>query len=165
MSHEGGVLASFPLAGVPHNPKLTIVGVGTSATGTAGGWVLPAEMTALKIPLDEQMLYRFASAGSAAAVNAGIAAVRRTLPAGSVAGTESWLTVKAVQAEAAGPWVPFLAAFGVIGLVMSVLIAVNLASGDPIEVFGYQNLSNNVTFYLAILKYAGQDPHLLKYFG
>lgn len=117
------------LTGVPHNPKLTIVGVGTSATGTAGGWVLPAEMNTLRIPLDEQMLYQFTSAGSAAAVNAGIAAVRRALPAGSVAGAESWLTVKAVQAEVAGPWVPFLAAFGVIGLVMSVLVAVNLASG------------------------------------
>ena len=115
------------LAGVPHNPKLTIVGVGTSATGTAGGWVLPAEMNALRIPLDEQILYRFASAGSAAAVNAGIAAVRRALPAGSVAGTQSWLTVKALQAETAGPWVPFLAAFGVIGLVMSVLIAIRSA--------------------------------------
>ena len=117
------------LTGVPGNPKLTIVGVGTSVTGTAGGWVLPAEMTALRIPLAEQMLYRFASAGSAAAVNAGIAAVRRVLPAGSVAGTESWLTVRAVQAEAAGPWVPFLVAFGVIGMVMSVLIVVNLVSG------------------------------------
>lgn len=117
------------LTGVPHNPKLIVVGVGTSATSTAGGWVLPAEMTALKIPLDGQMLYRFASAGSAAAVNAGIAAVRRALPAGSVAGTESWLTAKALQAEAAGPWVPFLAAFSVIGVVMSVLIVVNLASG------------------------------------
>jgi putative ABC transport system permease protein len=103
--------------------------VGTSATGTAGGWVLPAEMAALRIPLTEQMLYRFASAGSAAAVNAGIAAVRRALPAGSVAGTESWITVKAIQAEVAGPWVPFLAAFGVIGLVMSVLTVVNLVSG------------------------------------
>ena len=103
--------------------------MGTSATGTAGGWVLPAEMNTLRIPLDEQMLYQFASAGSAAAVNAGIAAVRRALPAGSVAGAGSWQTVKAIQAEVAGPWVPFLAAFGVIGLVMSVLIAVNLASG------------------------------------
>ena len=117
------------LTGVPHDPKLTIVGVGTSATGTASGWVLPAEMTALRIPLAEQMLYRFASAGSAAAVNAGIAAVRDALPAGSVVGTESWLTVKAVQAEVTGPWAPFLAAFGVIGLVMSVLIVVNLVSG------------------------------------
>jgi putative ABC transport system permease protein len=117
------------LTGVPHNPRLTIVGVGTSATGTADAWVLPAEMTALRIPLAEQMLYRFASASSAAAVNADTAAVRRALPAGSVAGTESWLTVKAIQAEVAGPWVPFLVAFGVIGLVMSVLIVVNLVSG------------------------------------
>jgi hypothetical protein len=39
----------------------------------------------------------------------------------------------------------------------------NLASGDPIEVFGYQNPTNNPTFYLLILKYAGPDPKNLKY--
>ncbi|HXB05465.1 MAG TPA: T9SS type A sorting domain-containing protein, partial [Puia sp.] len=39
----------------------------------------------------------------------------------------------------------------------------NLASGDPIEVFGYQNNTNNPTFYLLILKFAGPDPQNLKY--
>jgi len=39
----------------------------------------------------------------------------------------------------------------------------NLASGDPIEVFGYFNDTKNVTFYLLIVKYAGPDPHNLKY--
>ncbi|GGA95416.1 S8 family serine peptidase [Puia dinghuensis] len=39
----------------------------------------------------------------------------------------------------------------------------NLASGDPIEVFGYQNLTKNVTFYLVIVKFAGIDPQNLKY--
>jgi putative ABC transport system permease protein len=29
------------LTGVPGSPELTVVGVGTSVTGTAGGWVLP----------------------------------------------------------------------------------------------------------------------------
>lgn len=117
------------VTGVPGSPKLTVVGVGTSATGTAGGWVLPAEMTALRVPLMEQMLYRFASASSGAAVSADIASVRRTLPAGSVAGAESWLTAESQEARAAGPWVPFLLMFGLIGLVMSVLIVVNVVSG------------------------------------
>ena len=63
------------------------------------------------------MLYRFASAGSGAAVNAGVAAVRRALPAGSVAGAQSWLAVKAQENESIVPWVPFLVTFGVIGLV------------------------------------------------
>jgi putative ABC transport system permease protein len=120
------------LTGVPGSPRLTVVGVGTSATGTAGGWVLPAEMTALRVPMTEQMLYRFASAGSGAAVSAGIAAVRHALPTGSVIGAESWLTVKRQDAQIAGPWVPFLVTFGLIGLVMSVLIVVNVVSGAVI---------------------------------
>jgi hypothetical protein len=118
------------LTGVPGRPRLTVAGVGTSATGTATGWVLPAEMAALRIPLTEQMLYRFArpgsGAGSGAAVSAGLAAVRRALPAGSVAGAGSWLTAKAQDAGLAGPAVPFLVIFGLIGLVMSVLIVVPL---------------------------------------
>jgi len=39
----------------------------------------------------------------------------------------------------------------------------NLASGDPIEVFGYFNNSSNVTFYLVVTKFAGPDPTHLKY--
>src|SRR5258708_3695120 len=39
----------------------------------------------------------------------------------------------------------------------------NLASGDPIEVFGYFNNTNNHTFFLVILKFAGPDPTRLKY--
>jgi putative ABC transport system permease protein len=117
------------LTGVPGNPKLTVVGVGVSVTSTADGWVLPAQMTALRSPPTEQMLYRFASAGSGAAVNAGVAAVSRALPAGSVLGAESWLAVKAQENENIVPWVPFLVTFGVIGLVMSLLIEVNVVSG------------------------------------
>ena len=117
------------LTGVPGTPKLTVVGVGVSVTNTADGWVLPAQMTALGPPPTEQMLYRFASAGSGAAVNADVAAVRRALPTGSVLGAESWLAVKAQENENIVPWVPFLVTFGVIGLVMSVLIEVNVVSG------------------------------------
>ncbi len=117
------------LTGVPGSPALTIVGVGTSATGTASGWVLPAQMTALGVPLTEQMLYRFTSAGSDAAVNAGIVAVRHALPAGTVVGAESWLTAKAEETQNIAPWVPFLVTFGLLGLVMSVLIVVNVVSG------------------------------------
>jgi len=39
----------------------------------------------------------------------------------------------------------------------------NIASGDPIEVFGYLNNTPNVTFYLVIVKFAGPDPGRLKY--
>ena len=39
----------------------------------------------------------------------------------------------------------------------------NIRSGDPIEVFGYNNNTSNFTFFLVILKYAGPDPSRLKY--
>lgn len=124
-----GIGQVITLTGERGGPKLTIVGVATSVTGTADGWVIPAQVTALGSPLTEQMLYRFARAGSGAAVNAGVAAVRRALPAGAVLGSASWLTVKAQEAQNIAPWVPFLVTFGVIALVMSVLIVVNVVSG------------------------------------
>jgi putative ABC transport system permease protein len=117
------------LTGVPGSPKLTVVGVGTSVTNTADGWVLPAQITALGPPQAEQMLYRFASAGSGAAVSTGVAAVRRALPAGTVLGAESWLTVRAQEAQNIAPTVPFLLTFGVIGLAVSVLIVINVVGG------------------------------------
>ena len=116
-------------SGLPGSPQLTVVGVANSVTDTADGWVLPAQMTALRVPLTEQMLYRFASAGSSAAVNAGVTALRIALPAGAVLGAESWLTVQQQEAGNAAPWVPFLVTFGLIGLVLSVLIVVNVVSG------------------------------------
>ena len=39
----------------------------------------------------------------------------------------------------------------------------NIASGDPIEAFGFQNTTTDVTFYIAILKFTGPDPQLIKY--
>jgi len=39
----------------------------------------------------------------------------------------------------------------------------NIASGDPVELFGYFNATTNPTFYLLILKYAGPDASRLKY--
>ena len=39
----------------------------------------------------------------------------------------------------------------------------NIASGDPIELFGYDNHTPNYTFFLVIVKYAGIDPTHLKY--
>jgi putative ABC transport system permease protein len=109
--------------------QLTVVGIATSITGSAQAWVTPAEITALHGPGVAQMLYRFASAGTSAAVQADIAAVRAGLPSGALLGTQSYLTVKQQAAAQTAPFVPFIVAFGVIALVMSVLIVVNVVSG------------------------------------
>src|SRR6266702_8304523 len=82
-----GVGSQVTVTGVPGSPKLTVVGVATSVTGTAQGWVTPAEIAALHAagtPEVSQMLYRFSSAGTTAKVNADIAAVRAALPRGRV---------------------------------------------------------------------------------
>lgn len=39
----------------------------------------------------------------------------------------------------------------------------NILSGDPMEIFGYFNNTNNPTFYLLIVKFAGPDVTRLKY--
>jgi len=120
------------VTGVPGSPHLTVVGTATSITHTAQAWVAPAEIAALRAPGTPdlaQMLYRFASAGTTAQVNADSAALRAALPHGSLIGTQSWLTVKAQATGSIAPWVPFIVAFGLIGLVMSVLIVANVVSG------------------------------------
>jgi subtilisin family serine protease len=39
----------------------------------------------------------------------------------------------------------------------------NILSGDPIELMGYFNDTQDVTFFLVIVKYAGPDPEHIKY--
>jgi putative ABC transport system permease protein len=112
--------------------RLTVVGVANSITNTAQGWVTPAEIAALEskgAPAADQMLYRFASAGSTAQVGRDISEVRGALPRGDLAGAQSYLTAKLQAASGIAPWVPFIVAFGLIGLVMSVLIVANVVSG------------------------------------
>jgi putative ABC transport system permease protein len=124
--------ARVTVTSAPGKPKLTVVGLAASVTGSAGGWVAPAEVSRLLppgTPASAQMLYRFASAGSAAAIRADVAAVTAALPAGAVIATQSYLTVRIQQTSGIAPWVPFVVAFGVIGLVMSVLIVTNVVSG------------------------------------
>ena len=129
---QAGVGSKITVTGAPGSPKLTVVGIATSATGTAQGWVTPGEIAALHAagtPETSQMLYRFSSAATTAAVNTDIAAVTAALPHGSVLGTQSWLDAQAQATASIAPWVPFIVAFGLIGLVMSVLIVINVVSG------------------------------------
>ncbi len=129
------------VTGVPGKPVLTVVGVANSVTGSAGGWVVPAEIADLRAPgapASAQMLYRFRSAGNAAAVRADSAAIIAVLPADAVIATRSYLAVKAQTASGIAPIVPFLAAFSIIGLVMSVLSVANVVSGAVVA--GYQRI-------------------------
>ena len=143
--------SKIAVTGKPGSPQLTIVGFANSVTSTAAGWVTPAEIARLAAagsPASAQMLYRFASAGSTAAVRSDVAAVGKALPRNAIAGVQSYLTVKTQETGDIAPFVPFLVAFGIIGLVMSVLIVANVVSGAVVA--GYRRIG--------ILKSIGFTP-------
>jgi putative ABC transport system permease protein len=143
--------AKITVLSAPGHPVLTVVGEATSVTNSADGWVTPGEITRLHTPGtpgSEQMLYRFRDAGTAAAVRADATAVSTALPSGAVTAVQSYLTVREQETSQIGPFVPFLVAFGVIGLVMSVLIVANVVSGAVVS--GYRRIG--------ILKSIGFTP-------
>ena len=146
-----GIGDTVTVTSAPGKPRLTVVGLATSVSRSADGWVLPVEISALSspgTPASAEMLYRFRSAGTAAAVSAGTAAVTRALPAGTVTGTQSYLNVRAAQHDDVAVYAPFVIAFAIIGLVMSVLIVTNVVSGAVIA--GY--------YRIGILKSIGFTP-------
>ena len=133
--------SKITLSGLPGQPALTVVGLASSVTGTAGGWVTPGEIARLRThgaPDSAQMLYRFRSSATAAAIRADEKAVSAALPAGTVAATQAYLSVEAQEKSGIAPFVPFLVAFGIIGLVMSVLIVANVVSGTVVS--GYRRI-------------------------
>ncbi|MEV6480809.1 ABC transporter permease [Streptomyces sp. NPDC051576] len=130
--------ALFPVIGqrltfpaLPGDRALKVVGVARSVTHTADLWVVPSQMDALTAPGGSggyQMLYRFAAADTAAQITDGRKSVTASLPAGAVTGEQSWLTVKKTAERDTALFVPFLLAFGLLGLVMSVLIVGNVVA-------------------------------------
>ena len=146
-----GIGDTVTVTSAPGKPRLTVVGLATSASRSADGWVVPAQVPALRAPgtpATAEMLYRFRSAGTAAAVSGGTAAVTGALPAGVVTGTQSYLSVRAAQRNQVAVYSPFVVAFAIIGLVMSVLIVANVVSGAAIA--GYHRIG--------ILKSIGFTP-------
>jgi putative ABC transport system permease protein len=132
---------TITVTSAPGHPVLTVVGVAKSITGTADGWVQPAEITALRAPhtpAAAQMLYRFHSADTQAQINADVAALTGALPAGALTGTASWLTVKLQESGNIPIIAPFVVAFAVIGLVMSVVIVGNVVNGAVLA--GYRRI-------------------------
>jgi putative ABC transport system permease protein len=149
------------VGGVPGTPRLTLVGIANSVNQSADGWVVPSEIAALRAPgeaANVQMLYRFASAGSPPAIRTDVAALSRALPAGSVVATQSYLAVKLQEASGIAPIVPFVVAFGIIGLVLSVLIVVNVVSGAVVAGYRRIGIMKSIGFTpgQVVAAYAGQ---------
>jgi putative ABC transport system permease protein len=133
-----GLVGSRITVDVAGKPSLEVVGIADSVTGTANAWVWPEQTDVLHADgaaASRQMLYRFASAGSDAAVRASLDEATATLPDGALTGASSYVAVKLVAEDALAPMVPFVVAFAVLGLVMSVLIVVNVVAGAVVAGF------------------------------
>ncbi len=139
------------LPGLPGSPTLTVVGLARSVTGTADAWVTPAQASALTTKDDSagyQMLYRLRDSGTETQVAEGRAAIEAAAPQGALTGTRSHLAVRQEQLANALAFVPFVAAFGVLGLAMSVLIIGIIVSGTV----------GSATHRIGVLKSLGFTP-------
>ncbi|MFI6585349.1 FtsX-like permease family protein [Embleya sp. NPDC050493] len=113
-------------------PTLTVVGIAMSASRTADAWATPEQVTALASaagPLTTQMLYRFAAAGTGGDIAAARARLTAAVPAGALLGSQSYLDTKRSADRNAAPTIPFLMAFGALGIAMSVIIVGSVVSG------------------------------------
>jgi putative ABC transport system permease protein len=143
-SYMGGnvpVGSTLTVTGVPGTPRLRVVGIAASITGSSDAWVVPAEIAKLRPPgppASAQMLYEFRDAATTTAVRAGAAAVTAALPGGAVTSTQSYLTIRTRDASRVAVYVPFVIVFGVIGLVLSVLVVANVVSGAVVA--GYHRI-------------------------
>jgi putative ABC transport system permease protein len=119
----------------PGKPKLTVVGFASSTVHDEYAWVVPGQVAALRakgVPAQEQMLYTFASAGTARQVSADLAELKAALPAGAVVGSVSWLDAGSMVASEQGVNTPFAVVFAVIALVLAVLITASLVSATVV---------------------------------
>ena len=141
--------ATVTVTGVPGNPELTVVGFGTSITESADAWALPAEIERLQAsgaPRSAQMLYRFRASATAAQLAADGLAVTAALPAGTVTGTQSYLPLRSAEQSSIAPFLPFIIAIGVIGLVMSLLIVAGVISGSVVAGYGRIGVLKSIGF-------------------
>lgn len=126
---------------VPGKPQLTVVGYAGSAARYGDAWVTPAQAAALGKPGTagaEQMLYAFSQAGTAQQISADITALKAALPAGAIASYQSWLgSANQTHAESSIN-APFVVAFAVLALVVSVLIVANVVSAAVVA--GYRRI-------------------------
>lgn len=117
---------------VPGRPTLTVVGFATSMSKSAAAWVTPEQAAALH-PTSTQMLYRFTDASTGAHLRDSLARATDGLPADSLTAAQTYLTLKQAFSARADAYLPFIALFGVLGLLVSALIVANVVSGAVIS--------------------------------
>ncbi|MDD9376351.1 FtsX-like permease family protein [Streptomyces sp. ZAF1911] len=117
-------------AGGAAGTAFTVVGIAESVGESADAWVVPAQLSTLAGDrADRQMLYRLTDAGTAAAVESARAGIAAALPPDAVTGAQSYLDVRQSAQENTAAYIPFVTAFAVLGLAMSVLVIGIVVSG------------------------------------
>lgn len=119
-------------SGTANGPALTVVGFAVSSGRSADAWTTPAQVDALAAqggPVTSQMLYRFDSSGTERQILAHREKIAGSVEPGALLGTQSWLDTKRAADQGAAATVPFVTAFGVLGIVMSVIIVSSVISG------------------------------------
>lgn len=140
------------LKDLPGSPTLTVVGIARSVSQTAAGWVDPRQVGGLLQAGDAggyQLLYRLAAADTEQQVEAVRTAVAASVPAKALTGAQSWLATRLDSVGNTVLLVPFLLAFGVLGLFMAVFIIGNVIAGAV----------GTGTRRIGILKALGFTPH------
>ncbi|CAL9334656.1 ABC transporter permease [Streptomyces sp. enrichment culture] len=134
-SFEGpalGIGATVRAGDTANAPTLTVVGFAVSVSRTAQAWATPAQVAALApagSPVTRQMLYRFDSADTKEQMRAARERLTASVGARALLGAQSWLDTKRAADQGAAATVPFATAFGLLGLVMSVIIVSGVVSG------------------------------------
>lgn len=115
--------------------SLKVVGLAESVSETAEAWATPAQVRTLASldsrdsPVTSQMLYRLDPAGTKEQIADGRKKIAAAVPSGALLGTQSYLDTKRAADQGAAPTIPFLIAFGVLGIAMSVIIVGSVVSG------------------------------------
>ncbi|MBG0562417.1 ABC transporter permease [Actinoplanes aureus] len=124
----------------------TVVGWAFSMSGSADAWVTPEQVAALN-PTGTQMLYRFdGDVSSRSAVDQRLAGVTTGLPGGALLAAQPYLVLKEQAAAQPGTYLPFLATFGVLGLLVAVIIVANVVSGAVISGFRHIGVLKSLGF-------------------
>ncbi|MFG2590327.1 ABC transporter permease [Streptomyces sp. NPDC048438] len=119
-------------SGTANAPALKIVGFALSTSKTADSWATPAQVDAVASQgrtVTHQMLYRFDSAATKQQILADRMKLDSATGSRALLGTQSWLDTKRAAEQSAAATVPFVMAFGVLGIVMSVIIVSSVISG------------------------------------
>lgn len=128
-----GQLTTITVTSLPSKPKLAIVGWGSlpAQDDTQNAWTVPGEITALEqagAPRQEQMLYTFSHAATAAQVSADLAELRAALPAGAIVGYATALGSASLSVMGGGIHASSAIPYAIMALLLAAVIIAAIAA-------------------------------------